>query len=356
MPHGNLVKRHQLPLPKAVRGLLGGRRFYDKDDLAIGKDLEIYARTYHIVDCDAFTRKFMGVQEEAQRESSRGVKKKRWRGQGGGKKRAFGSPMYWTAYPNDMYTSYREEAMARESGADDSIDRRKKLYPLKKHMEVSVVLFSSLLSCSLLFIPSSLSLSLSLSRRLSLTHTLSLSSPHHPQQASLTNAAPRFRDGDTLKKFLESDGKVLSFEAKWNEGANGAVSWIHCTVSSRLGWGSNDSSQHSHLLTPSPPFHTPFTPHPNPNPTPAQLNYFPVDDSIQVVNRDKSQFPLLLKRQKVPKAGPATSSSAADQPHLTWKDFYVGKSLHLLGREVLLCNCDSSVSWMRTRRTGEGGG
>ena len=95
--------------------------------------------------------------------------------------------------------------MARESGADDSIDRRKKLYPLKKHMEVGLALFSTRLS--------------------------SFSISHLSQQASLTNAAPRFRDGDTLKKFLESDGKVLSFEAKWNEGANGEVSWIHCSVS-----------------------------------------------------------------------------------------------------------------------------
>ena len=180
MPHGNLVKRHRLPLPKDVKGLLGGRKFYEKDDIEIGKDLEIYARTYRIVDCDAFTRKFMRIEAEAQRES-------------GCRRHCFllflnlclqlNLPRL-TAYPEDLYTSYREMAMARESGTDESIDRRKKLYPLKKHMEVG-----------------------------------------------LTNAAPRFRDGDTLKKFLESDGKVLSFEAKWNEGANGAVSWIRCSVS-----------------------------------------------------------------------------------------------------------------------------
>ena len=67
MPHGNLVKRHRIPLPKDANGLFSGKKFYVKDDLEIGKDLEIYGRTYRIVDCDAFTRQFMDVEATAQR-------------------------------------------------------------------------------------------------------------------------------------------------------------------------------------------------------------------------------------------------------------------------------------------------
>jgi len=47
---GVFVKRHKIPKQNGER--------YDVHDLAVGKDITLYGRTFHIVDADAFTRAF----------------------------------------------------------------------------------------------------------------------------------------------------------------------------------------------------------------------------------------------------------------------------------------------------------
>ncbi len=51
-PEGVLVRRHRAPLPNDPSD------HYLPDDLNIGKDITLYGRTYHIVDCDEFTRNY----------------------------------------------------------------------------------------------------------------------------------------------------------------------------------------------------------------------------------------------------------------------------------------------------------
>uniref|UniRef100_A0A7S4LEL9 EF-hand domain-containing family member C2 n=1 Tax=Eutreptiella gymnastica TaxID=73025 RepID=A0A7S4LEL9_9EUGL len=52
VPQGNLVKRHKVPK------IHGAEEHYTVDDLNVGADIVIYSKTFHIVDCDAFTRYF----------------------------------------------------------------------------------------------------------------------------------------------------------------------------------------------------------------------------------------------------------------------------------------------------------
>ena len=47
---GTFLRRHQIPKP-GKRG-----EYYKWEDLQIGEDVEMYGVTYHIVDCDQFTR------------------------------------------------------------------------------------------------------------------------------------------------------------------------------------------------------------------------------------------------------------------------------------------------------------
>ncbi|KAA6399325.1 MAG: putative EF-hand domain-containing protein [Streblomastix strix] len=46
------IRRHLIPKPGEVNS------FYRWDDLNLGMDVEIYGVTYHIVDCDEFTKNF----------------------------------------------------------------------------------------------------------------------------------------------------------------------------------------------------------------------------------------------------------------------------------------------------------
>lgn len=50
IPQGTFLRRHQFPKP--------GRRgeYYKWEDFNLGEDIEIYGITYHIVDCDQFTK------------------------------------------------------------------------------------------------------------------------------------------------------------------------------------------------------------------------------------------------------------------------------------------------------------
>ncbi|KAA6375908.1 MAG: hypothetical protein EZS28_028565 [Streblomastix strix] len=48
----NKIRRHLIPRPDEVNS------FYRWDDLNLGMDVEIYEVTYHIVDCDEFTKNF----------------------------------------------------------------------------------------------------------------------------------------------------------------------------------------------------------------------------------------------------------------------------------------------------------
>ena len=84
---------------------------YEIDDLKIGNQVEIYSRTFHIVDCNESTRKYV---MEAQGWHEVDV-----------------APL---PFPHDSYAELNSLKMSRESGVP-GIDRKRKMNDLKQVME-----------------------------------------------------------------------------------------------------------------------------------------------------------------------------------------------------------------------------
>eukprot|EP01147_Barroeca_monosierra_P010765 gene10765-2852_t len=113
-------------------------------------------------------------------------------------------------------------------------------------------------------------------------------------------------DYDKLKQFLDLDRKVLRFYCVWDDRAN----------------------LYGELR--------PFT-----------LLYFLANDTIEIreqhtPNDGRDNFPLLLRRQRVPR-NPNNVPQLSEQeegPHLGPEDLGIGAKVFILGRELLLCDCD----------------
>ncbi|KAJ3020680.1 EF-hand domain-containing protein 1 [Thoreauomyces humboldtii] len=111
---------------------------------------------------------------------------------------------------------------------------------------------------------------------------------------------------DKLKRFLENDRKVLRFFCVWDD---------------RL-------SMFGELRE--------FV-----------LHYYLVDDSVEVrevqkPNNGRDPFPILLRRQQLPKAFHELTD-VNDASKYTWKDFKVGGIINILGRPFLIRDCDDST-------------
>lgn len=105
VPQGKFIKRHRIPKP-------GSDTCYGIDDLGIGKNITIYARTFHIFDMNNSTRAHL---EKMGRREPPAEK-----------------PQL------DSYTSKRQDHMMRETGADATIYRGVMMNPMKKFVEAQL--------------------------------------------------------------------------------------------------------------------------------------------------------------------------------------------------------------------------
>ncbi|KAJ3122477.1 EF-hand domain-containing protein 1 [Physocladia obscura] len=74
------------------------------------------------------------------------------------------------------------------------------------------------------------------------------------------------------------------------------------------------------------------------------LHYYLVDDCVEVrevrrPNNGRDPFPILLKRQRLPKSF-WELSDVNDSSKYTWKDFKIGGVINVLGRRFLIRDCD----------------
>jgi len=106
IPQGTFLKR--CIIPRA--GNTGGA--YQLSDLVIGQTMEVYKRTYFIVDADSNARQVCEMYPEDDYPA--------------------------LPYPTDQYTTTRSMHMAKETGADLSVKRNVKKGPMKKFMEASL--------------------------------------------------------------------------------------------------------------------------------------------------------------------------------------------------------------------------
>lgn len=117
IPQGVFLRRSRVEKPRAGPGIIGSSshaacsQYYEIDDLKIGNQVEIYSRTFHIVDCNESTRKYV---MEAQGWHEVDV-----------------APL---PFPHDSYAELNSLKMSRESGVP-GIDRKRKMNDLKQVME-----------------------------------------------------------------------------------------------------------------------------------------------------------------------------------------------------------------------------
>jgi hypothetical protein len=111
---------------------------------------------------------------------------------------------------------------------------------------------------------------------------------------------------DGLKKYLDNDRKVLSFKVLWPDNTlEGGVNHF-------------------------------------------QLNYFLADDTVEVKeirfqNSGKDPFPLLLKKQKLPKKAIQTcypGMNMAKEEFYSPSDFNIGNQINVFGRNCIIYDCD----------------
>ena len=95
LPQGTFIKRHIIP------GL-------SLEDLQVGADVTIYARTFHVNDANASTRAFLGAAAPAE------------------------------PFPEDKYTQVRAAKMQRETGADGSVYRGVMMTEIKSFVEANL--------------------------------------------------------------------------------------------------------------------------------------------------------------------------------------------------------------------------
>lgn len=214
---GIFIRRQQIP--KDLKNF--PREFFGWEDLAVGKNITFFEHTFHITNCDGFTRAFY-----AEKGLNQGPAEQ---------------------VPDDHF-SYSQKVKNVQVNPPDFKE-------LKEYHEVKL-------------------------------------GGGHPNGG--------------LKKYLENDRIVLSFDVMWHDKTLcGGVSFY-------------------------------------------KMNYFLADDSVEVKeikkqNSGKDGFPLLLKRSKLPKDPFMThypGMSLKKSEHYSPEDLVCGKYINIFGRECLIYDCD----------------
>ncbi|KAI8924924.1 hypothetical protein BC831DRAFT_463157, partial [Entophlyctis helioformis] len=158
---------------------------------------------------------------------------------------------------------------------------------------------------------------------LTMTEGIRLNAPEHmpndPYQGQrarpvrVNNFGPERHD--KLKRFLENDRKVLRYYCVWDD----------------------RDSMFGELRE--------FV-----------IHYHLVDDSIEVrevqkPNNGRDPFPILLRRQQLPKSFKELSDLQESQKY-TWKDFQIGSVINVLGRPFLIRDCDDYTKRFYSDNTG----
>lgn len=221
IPQGEFLKKHRVPKDDGTH--------FGALDFNVGMDVHIYGRTFHVYDCDGFTRNFL---------SKHGLEV------------PSGEPV------PDEPIEQTQRAQQKPKGS---------LGPPKPRFD-------------------------------DLTRY---------NEAKLGRASNILKP-DTLKQFLENDGKVLRF---------------FCLFDDR------DSLYGERR--------------------PYILHYFLADDTIEVLevnetNSGRDPVPTFLKRMRVPRETPKADAlgPTKTEDHITYRDLSVGGTINILGREFLIHNCD----------------
>eukprot|EP00941_MAST-03F_sp_MAST-3F-sp1_P003003 g3003.t1 len=224
IPQGQFIKRHRVPFDDPVTG---EQRSVRPEDLTIGSNITIYARTLHVSGCNGATREYM---------ESLGIKM---------------APN--EVVSDDSYTQLRSSAKNEDQ------------YHGMKKSEIKTFV-----------------------------------------EASMGKSMSQLN----LKQFIKNDGKVLRFYAQWDD--------------TEVMYG----SYHDYTV-----------------------HYFLADDTMEVLevheaNSGAAEFPRLLNRQKLPIGQDGLLDlgvRANDLRCYHWKDFKIGGTIRIFGRDVVILDCDPAT-------------
>jgi hypothetical protein len=111
---GAFIRRHQIPKPPSAGGG-SGSGFYTEHDLYVGATLNVYNKVFEIYDCNDSTRAFLAQDLMLPPD------------------KFMAAPS-----PEGEYNSMLRSKMQRETGADLSIKRNRKMHPMKMFMEAQL--------------------------------------------------------------------------------------------------------------------------------------------------------------------------------------------------------------------------
>ena len=122
MPQGAFVRRHRIPKPRfqhlSASDSLDCCEYYVVDDLYVGAELEVYKKKIKIYDCDDFTRQYLAAAAAAAAQRCKGS-----------------TPL---PCPEGEYNRLQRLRMQRETGADTTIKRNRRMHPMKLFMEAQL--------------------------------------------------------------------------------------------------------------------------------------------------------------------------------------------------------------------------
>ncbi|CAM9270260.1 unnamed protein product [Chrysoparadoxa australica] len=108
MPQGNFVKRHRIPRTMDIAD-----GYYSIEDIDVGTIIEVYGRSFHVVDANQFTRKYL--EDKLGREVLPGM-----------------------PVPTDQYEEDRRQFMSRETGSDPTVNHKIRSNPMKVFAEATL--------------------------------------------------------------------------------------------------------------------------------------------------------------------------------------------------------------------------
>ncbi|KAH8095666.1 alpha-tubulin binding protein [Aureococcus anophagefferens] len=134
IPQGAFIRRHRIPKPGF------GDAFYSAEDLYVGAELEVYKKRIKIYDCDEFTKQFLD-QASPQIDAAdatldaatvmTGV-------DGEPSTASFGTKTEAMPCPEGEYNKMLRAKMQRETGADLTVKRNRRMHPMKQFMEAQL--------------------------------------------------------------------------------------------------------------------------------------------------------------------------------------------------------------------------
>ena len=134
IPQGAFIRRHRIPKPGF------GDAFYSAEDLYVGAELEVYKKRIKIYDCDEFTKQFLDQASPAVDgpDATLDAATVMTGVDGEPSTASFGTKTEAMPCPEGEYNKMLRAKMQRETGADLTVKRNRRMHPMKQFMEAQL--------------------------------------------------------------------------------------------------------------------------------------------------------------------------------------------------------------------------